>query len=201
MNICETLICRYYRSLPEKSIFTTRECLKFGENRGQVDWVMYSLVKSGEIIRLARGVFTCAIYGNPQPTDLELATVKAKSFGKTILYHCADEASRLGLNVQPNINSTYIINGCSSSFRRWGQNVKIVFRTASPKKMRLKNTTAGKVVRSLWHVGDWNLTQKAINTACRVLGRTERETILLSSEWMPWWLSDVFKEGNLRNSA
>jgi len=157
------------------------------------------LVKTGEIIRLARGVFTCAFNGYPNPTDEELAEIKARAFGKTILHHCADEAARLGLPVLANIESTFIISGCSSSFKRWQQNVRIVFRTASANKMRLQNTNAGKVVRALWHLGEFGLTQNAFVTGASTLTRDDLLTVLLSSAWMPWWLSDTFKEGNFRN--
>lgn len=199
MKICETLICRYYKNLPAKSIFTTRDCLKFGETRGQVDQVLYCLVKNGEIIRLARGVFTCAIKGYPNPTDLELAIVKARSFGKKILDHCEDEASRLGFGTPANISSTYIINGCSSSFKRWNQNVRIYFRTASAKKMHLQNTNPGKVVRALWHMGQDGLNEKVMRAGSLALNRIERQIVVLASEWMPWWLMDELKSGNHRH--
>ena len=199
MNTCESLICRYYKSLPPKEIFTTRDCLKFGATRGQVDQVLFNLVRSGEIVRLVRGVFTCAIRGNLYPTNAELAVIKARSFGKTILVHCADESSHLGFGAQANINSTYIISGCSSSFKRWNQNVRIFFRTASAKKMRLQNTNPGKVVRGLWHLGQYGLKPKVMQAASLALTRSDRVLVVLASAWMPWWLSDKLKEGQIRH--
>ena len=49
-------IRRYIFSLTDNAIFSTREFLNFGK-RAAIDKCLSRLVKRGEIIRLARGLF------------------------------------------------------------------------------------------------------------------------------------------------
>ncbi|MFY0104189.1 hypothetical protein ABTP95_20360, partial [Acinetobacter baumannii] len=74
-------IRRLISSIQLGELFTTRNCLSFG-SRGSVDQSLYSLVKSGTIVRVVRGVFMRP--GSDMPTALQLAKIKAESFGKRI---------------------------------------------------------------------------------------------------------------------
>ncbi len=102
-------IRRHIFRLHDNAIFSTREFLNFGK-RAAVDKCLSRLVKRGEIIRLARGLFK-RFDGNTLPLTRIVADCKAKAFGKQIVTHALDAATII-----------YSINGHSSKFR-YGQKI------------------------------------------------------------------------------
>ncbi len=124
MNTCEARICRFYRNLPPGTLFTTSDCLDYG-SRDDVDHVLFKLVKKGELVRLTSGVFTCAFKGNLTPAAFELATVKARAFGKQIR-----------LDNTAASDTAFMVNGCSSSFKSKHLDITVAMRAACAKKMQ-----------------------------------------------------------------
>jgi len=191
MEYCEARIAQLITSLPPGKLFTTRECLKF-DCRSRIDHALAKMVKLGQILRIARGVFADALHAKKIYTPLEVAIVKARAFGKKILEYYANDAHDLGLKVRRTEEITFIINGCSSSFRLTEDNQKIVFRTASAKRMYLGDTKVGRVVRALNFIGDNKISCNHIHVATIKLNNRNKTKVVESCRWMPWWLSDLF---------
>lgn len=72
---------RQIRRIPSDIIFTTRQLLNYS-TRAIVDKTLSNLVKSGHIVRLARGVFIRD--GSNIPSLYQIAYAKARAFGKEI---------------------------------------------------------------------------------------------------------------------
>ncbi len=191
MDSCRAKIVRYYRSLPPGTLFTTRDCLGVGL-RYNVDQALARLVKEGLLVRIVRGMFVCALTRRPHYSDLEIATLKAKSFGKRILQHGANAAADMGLKIEKTAEPTFIVNGATSKFRVIERHQTINLRTACHKKMQLKDDRAGTVVRSLWQLGKKKITREAIIRALAVLKKEDCQLIINSCAWMPYWLSNIF---------
>jgi len=185
-------IRNHIAKLSNDAFFTTREMLGHGE-RSSVDWALWEMVRTGEIIRLAWGVFVKSSHPAPEAiTEREVAAVKAAAFGKRLMSDGADVACSQGLPAQPNGVATYQTDGRSTKFRCVLRETWVIFKGTSARKMRLGDEKIGAVIRGLWQ-----LTEKAckIETARKVLwkmNRTEREEFELSTRWMPSWLSDSF---------
>ena len=176
---------RHIWSLSRGVLFTTRDVVSCG-SRAAVDQTLYRLVKCGEIIRLARGVFVRHDWGLALPSALELATVKADSFARKILTHGADAAKALGLVALGNKEPTYITSGRSSSFR-FGDTV-IHFKGSSPRKMCRGDRQEALLIRSLWHLGSEECKPSAVSTARSSIGRYERQVLRQSGSMMPAWM-------------
>src|SRR5277367_596139 len=108
-----TLIRRHIHQLKEDKPFSVRDFLNYG-SRNAVDQVFHRLVKSGQIIRVARGLFVK--HTSPMPSILDVALAKALAFGKTIVTHGSQAAHQLSLCANTADESVYACNGSSSSF-------------------------------------------------------------------------------------
>ncbi len=192
MDNCRAQIVRYFRELPPGTLFTTRDCLGTGE-RPNVDKTLSRLVKEGTLIRIVRGMFVHAETARAYYGTDEIAALKASSFGKRILEHCADAAASIGLEVERNNQQTYLVNGSTSKFHLVKGWVQVDMRTACAKKMHLPDSKAGRVVRGLWHFGSKaKITRDVFIRATSTLTREDCQLIMDSCAWMPLWLSDIF---------
>jgi len=188
MSIAEK-IRDFLRSHPNEELFTRGDLLKFGHPIA-VDNVIHDLVhKSGEIKRIARGLFSKKERTKPI-TVLEAATVKNKRFGKTIVSAPEDLAHELGITGEPARGHVFMTNGRTSAFHLNGQ--RITSKGASPRKMALGDSPPGCVIRALWHIGEQAVTSKIVALATRALTFNQRTELGALAASMPGWLSEFF---------
>lgn len=186
------MIREHINRLPMEVLFTTRDLLNYGP-RPAIDNSIYSLVRSGEIVRIARGVFASS-KRTTEVSTLEVATVKAKSFGRTIISHARDVAWQLGL-VDPldkNLQPTFATNGRTSRFR-FGA-ITIHFKGTSPRKMSLGDSRTGQTIRALCHIGKERISLENVEAAIENLSADERTRAGNLCAFMPAWLSNFFYE-------
>jgi Family of unknown function (DUF6088) len=184
-----TFIKRHILELPKGMIFSTREMLNYGR-RSAVDQCLYRLVKTGRIIRLARGLFMTEYSDNMPPSALQVAKEKAKAFGKQILTDAVGAAQSIGLNVVGNTSITYAINGHSSSFKYEG--ISIHFRGICARKMSLRDDTVGLAIKALWQLGRQYCNQAVVARATNEFKRSERHQFRQSCHIMPEWMTNIF---------
>lgn len=164
-------------------LFTTRQFLACG-SRGAVDQCLYLLVKSGEIIRVARGVFMRK--GSPQPSVLSVARKKAAAFGKRIFEHGADTAVELTLLQSGNQTPVFACTGRSSSFRCGDATIRL--QGTSPRKLHGEDCLVGRVIRALWHLGKESCWQ-ALGHDVYPLWSKVYEDIKQAASLLPAWMN------------
>jgi len=176
----------------------SRKISNFFQENSYYPELLSRLVEEGSLIRIANGMFVCALTKNANYSDLEIATLKASSFGKRIHQHGADAAASLGLEVEKKEEQqeepSFIVSGCTSKFRIAEGMRFINLRTACAKKMFIENNLVGKVVRALWHFGEGKVARGILARALAILKREDCRMIMNSCAWMPYWLSDMFIE-------
>lgn len=145
---CTSLIRRFVASLKPGQLFTTRDCLGFGK-RNSVDQALHKMVNSGWITRLARGVFALSENLRRLVSVEEVAEIKAKAFGKTLLSHGATLAFEMGLTKSNPDSHVFLVTGAGSAFHYGSK--RIILKSASPNKARLGESKAGKLLRAVWH--------------------------------------------------
>ena len=187
--MCTIFIRRHISGLGQGQIFTTRDCLLYG-SRAAVDQALSRLVRSGSILRLARGVFMRADANAPRPSVLSIATAKAQAFGKLITSHGAHLAEEFGLPVYANPDTTFIISGSSSSFR--ADDTVIRLKGSCLRRIRCGETLAGRITRALWYLGKTDCTPSAVAATLKLCGRTDRQELRRATKWLPAWLSHYF---------
>lgn len=181
---CSSYIRRHVWELPIGQLCATRDFLTYG-SRGAVDQALSRLVKSGILIRVARGVFIRE--GSIMPSAMEVARAKARAFGKEIARHAADLAKELGLTNVVSQVQRFAVNGRSSSFLLGA--ARIFLKGTSMRKMRLANSRAGDAIRALWHLGYCD--PQHIYLATSDFTREDRNEFRRLVAWMPTWLAQV----------
>ncbi len=188
-----TLIRRHINRLTEDKPFSIREFLNYG-SRNAVDQVFYRLVQSGQIIRIAQGLFIK--HTSPIPSILDVALAKAIDFGKSLRIHGAQAAQQLKLrtNISTEGESIYACDGSSSSFR-FG-NVRIRFINASQRKLGLGDELPGLAIRALWYLGKSNCSSQLAGDAIALFNRYDRQALREKIKIMPAWLANYFIGSN-----
>lgn len=135
-TLTSTYVRRYINRLHSNTIFSTKEVLQYG-TRTAIDKTLSRLVKSGRIIRIARGLFRREDYNIPMPALAEIAKCKANVFDKKIIAKDSNTNNTTLLNRTSTTNNTqtiYLTNGRSSSF--YSGNTVITLKGISPRKFK-----------------------------------------------------------------
>jgi hypothetical protein len=181
---CTSLIYRHVRGLPKTTMFSTRELLQYG-TRGAVDQVLYRMVKTGFIFRLARGIFIRD--ASKAPSAKQIAQFKAETFGGTVFPHAEKVLNDLEIQSKPKREYfRFVVNRRSSSFQTYKG--RVVLQGIGVRKAKLCEHDAGRVLYALWYLGDRICTKDIVASAINGFGRTDREELRRSSALMPAWL-------------
>jgi len=87
-------IRRHINNLGDDKPVSIRSFLNYG-SRCAVDQVFFNLVRSGHIVRVARGLYIK--WSAPMPSILEVSTAKAAAFDKKIAMHGQEDAKKFAL--------------------------------------------------------------------------------------------------------
>ena len=194
---CASKISSIIEATPVGQPFCTRDVLKCG-SRTAVDKTLSRFVNDNIICRLANGVFMRMNTDTPLPSIWEIAKIKSAAFGKEIVEYGGTLAHKFGLVTEAPAKPAFYTNGNSTSFRYLSLGIRIRLKSASKKRMQLKETPQGKIVRALWHMGDQDSFDKLIEKALAQFPIPEmREILALSKAWMPAWLAAYFPTPHL----
>lgn len=183
-----TFIKRHIFSLPSDHLFTTRELLQYG-TRNAVDLILFKLVRSGVITRITYGVFQRAPLSVSTPSIARVARVKASAFGRKIFSFGSTAAVQSGLTTEePCLNKvTFYIDGSTTSFR-YG-NLRIEFRSASPRKRSLVDDRIGYLLKALWYLGSGAIDETRLKSFS--FDRIEKRVLYARGSQMPDWLRQI----------
>jgi len=189
---CASKIFSIIEATPVGQPFCTRDVLKCG-SRTAVDKTLSRFVNDNIIYRLANGVFMRMEFDTPLPSIWEIAKLKSAAFGKEIVEYGGTLAHKFGLLTDAPAKPIFYTNGSSTSFRYHRASTRIVLKSASKKRMQLRETPQGKIVRALWHMGDRVFFDRLVEKVLAQCPIPEiREILALSKAWMPEWLADYF---------
>jgi hypothetical protein len=163
--------------------FSIRAFLAFG-SRHAVDQCFARLVKNGEVIRVARGLYIKP--NSPFPSVAEVALAKAAAFRRTIVIHGSQAAAFLKLVERSDNEHLFAVNGCSSSFRFGNQVIRFISTTA--RKMHLGDSKSGLAISALWYLGKRLCTMEIVSMALASFGRTDRKQLEKHADLMPEWM-------------
>jgi hypothetical protein len=170
-------------------LLTTRQLLALG-SRAAIDQALHRLVKSGFIIRVARGVFRKR--HSPAPTVWEVAHAKATAFCKNIYRHGADIAKELGFTEEGNQTPTFACSGRSSKFCLDAVVIRLV--GISPRKLHNGDSLSGRVIRAMWHLGKNQCTTGLIAHTYMTWSEAVPE-IHAAASVLPHWMNNLFYWG------
>lgn len=179
-------IRRHIFSLNRDAIFATREFLRFGK-RAAVDKCLSRLVKRGDIIRLARGIFK-RLSSSELPSLFIIAYHKARAFERKIAISPMIAALRLDLSSENNEVAEYAISGHSSKFHIG--KTTVCFKGINARKMLVGDGSVGLAIKGLSYLGQRRFDQETAMKARRIFNSSDRLQLKLSAYLMPGWLTN-----------
>lgn len=179
---------RHISRLKEHPVFVTRDVLYCGK-RAAVDSVLFRFVQSGELIRIARGVFIPARRASEMPTLLEIIKVKAAAFNRKIFAHAANIAAELRLHSMPLNDTLFSTDGGSTSFFVHAYGKRVELKNICPRKLD-DDSAVARAVRATWLVckAAGKVEEYTRRRVAAALGREGWDRFLCSFRTMPAWL-------------
>lgn len=174
--------------LPEGAPITAKALLHLGE-RAAVDQALSRLVKRGQLIRAARGIYVRPVtsrFGTRAPSVERVVEAVAQSKNETVAPQGAAAANHLGLTTQVPMRSVYLTSGPSRTLRLGKQIVEL--RHAERWKLTLAGRLAGEAVRALAWAGP-EKAGAALNTIRKHLPPAEVEALRGAAAMLPAWLA------------
>jgi hypothetical protein len=200
MNITKK-IKSHISQLPEAKAFTAAS-LHHLASADTVRKVLGRLANTGEIERIARGVFAKpkqTRFGTFLPSALETMEAIAKTTGETLTIHGAEAAQRLHLSTQIPLQLVLYTSGKSRKIKI--RNRVVSLQHISPRKMIAPNTAPGLVISALWYLGQEQVSVETIHKIANTLPKKEFEEVLTYTEQMPAWMANCFYEYNQQKAA
>lgn len=183
----------YIAELPAGQSFTAKKLRKFAET-ANIRQILNRLVKSGELKRVAHGVFAKPKHvkklGEVLPSVIDVAETLAKSTGETIVVHGAEAARQLQLTTQVPTRVVFYTSGNTRTLKIANRTVKLIH--VNPSHLIAPGTKAGLVISALWYLGKENVTVKTIEIIKQHFSKKEFKAVLELIESMPDWMADVF---------
>lgn len=146
------------------------------------------LVKGGELVSLARGVYARPapnrFFGSSVPGPHEVAQVIARTTGERLAPHGAEIANQLGLSTQVSVQKAFYTTGRTRSIKVGEGHVH--FKHAPRVLVEQADTDAGRVLLALHYFGPKLVTPELLKEAIRYVPAQE----LLNVEGAPAWLRE-----------
>ena len=186
-------IKEYIASIPEGKPFTT-SALRPLASTDNIRQILNRQVKSGEIKRVARGVFLKPKFilplGEQSPLASDVARVIAESTGETIAVHGSEAARQLQLTTQVPMRTVFYTSGNSRTLKIANRSIKL--QHVNPSKLIAPGTTCGLIISALTYLKKENVTTKTINIIKERVSPEEFQQTTNMVEHMPAWMADLF---------
>ena len=180
-------ISEHISHLPEGKHLTAKELLHLGK-RAAIDQALSRLVKSGQLIRVSRGMYVAPLegrFGTRPPAAAKTVQSLGEQRGETVVPHGAAAANALGLTTQVPMREVYLTSGPSRELKLGAQIVEL--RHAPAWQLVLPGSVAGDAVRALAWLG-FQQASAAREALGKRLSPHEREALLATRGLLPTWM-------------
>lgn len=190
-------IVQQAKSLPEGGVLSPKEFLHLG-SRAAVDQAFSRLVKTGSLLRVARGSYTLPVssrFGVRAPAPQKVVEAMAAASGETVVTHGAAAANALGLTQQVPIREAYLTTGRTRKLQL-GRSEVIV--TQAPQWMFvLGSQPAGAAIRALAWLGREH-AQESLRKLHRSLPPAEWQALTSHRANLPSWMAEAIGRESVR---
>lgn len=156
--------------------------------------VMLRMVKTGDLERIARGIYIRPMNSryvqSVSPSAKEVAEEITKNTGELISIHGAEAARRLKLTTQVPTQPIFYTTGNNRKIK-FGK-MTITLKHITPRKLVAPGTIVGTVITALWYLGKKNVTNKIIKKIVTQLTEEQLNDLMNEIEHMPHWMADLF---------
>ncbi len=185
------------RSLTEGGVLSPKEFLHLG-SRAAIDQAFSRLAKSGELLRVARGMYVAPVtsrFGTRSPSPERVVRAFAEKSGEIVVSHGANSANALGLTQQVPTREIFLSSGRSRKLNL-GRSV-VTIRHAPQWMLALGSGPAGEAVRALAWMGQAHVT-KSLGALHRRLSEADWNTLTSARAVLPSWMAKAIGQESLR---
>jgi hypothetical protein len=163
-----------------------------------VDPALSRLVKSGKLLRVARGSYTATVssrFGSRAPAPRNVVEALAALTGEAVVVHGAASANALGLTQQVPIREAYLTTGRTRKLQV-GRS-EVIVRQAPRWMFALGSRPAGAAVRALAWLGR-EQAQASIEKLHHSLPAEEWQALMGQRASLPSWMAAAIGREALR---
>lgn len=185
-------VLRRIRARHRGSVFTPKQFTDLG-SRAAIDQALSRLQRSGQIRRLARGVYEFPKVhpriGVLSPSSEAVAKAMAERTGSRITVSGAKALNLLGLSTQVPMQNVYWTEGPSRTIRIGNQTVAL--KHVAPSKMIGAGTEAGMVIQAVRSLGKRAVQEVPVQTLANRLPRSVKRAVRRLVHAGPIWSQPV----------
>jgi len=176
-------------------VFIPKDFLDLG-SRDATDQSLSRLVRSGDILRLGRGLYHYPQInqrlGIPLGPELdEIADALARQTGSRVVPSGAVAANRLGLSTQVPGKPVYLSDGRTRQVKIGNMTIQI--RHAPPKELPVGSRTSAMVFQALRYLGQTAIDDKVIGQIRRALSPDQRRVLLQDARYTTDWIASAVR--------
>lgn len=177
------------------NVYFTSDFVRYGESKS-ANKALERLVKSNEIIRIARGIYYYPKIdkklglGVLYPSLETIAEAIAKRDKAKIIPAGAYALNRIGLSTQVPMNIVYQTDGSPRKIRI-GNGKGIRFIRTAPKNLAYKNELILLIVLALKEITEGKVTDEQRAHIKKLLTNEPKERIMQDSQLMPSWIRSI----------
>jgi hypothetical protein len=176
-------------------VFAPSHFLDLG-NRAAVDQALSRLVRSGEIRRLARGLYDYPRkhpdFGEMPPSVNRVTAALAEKDNLKIQPSGAYAANLLGLSDQVPARVVFLTDGSSRMVQIGNWNIKL--KKTTPKNMATAGRVSGLVIQALRYMKQKNIDDMIINKLKRRLSVEDKKQLVSDLRYAPAWIEKVVRK-------
>jgi hypothetical protein len=193
-TVHDTILDRI-RSQGRGKVFIPKDFLDLG-SRDAADQSLSRLVRSGDILRLGRGLYHYPQMnqrlGIPLGPDLdEIADALARQTGSRVVPSGAVAANRLGLSTQVPAKPVYLSDGRTRLVKIGNTTIQI--RHAAPKELPVGHRASAMVFQALRHLGQAAVDDTVIGQIRRVLSPDQRRGLRQDARYTTDWIASAVR--------
>lgn len=164
-------------------------------NADTVRKALERLVKKGEIIRVARGIYVrCEIdpvLGKISPGIDTIARAIAKRDKARIVPTGVFALNQLGLSTQVPMNVVYLTDGAPRKIQIAGR--KIIFKKTSPKNVAAIGKISKLVIQALRSIGSEKTTEEEVSQIYNLLRKEKPTHLMHDFNLAPNWIKEIIR--------
>lgn len=176
------------------SLFFTENFSMYG-NADALRKALERLVKSGELERLASGIYyrpaTSELLGKLTPSIEKVAVAIAKRDKAKILPTGSYALNRLGLSTQVPMNIVYLTDGSARKIKIGNQT--ILFKKVSPKSVAVVGEISGLAIQALKEIGKEKVLENEIKHIQKLLKHEKPTRLEHDIRLAPMWIKEIMK--------
>ena len=178
-------VARKVKHLPKGRAIALATFLDCGSENA-VRTALSRLVKNGELVNVARGVYARPkpnrFFGTSLPAPEDVAAAIARSTGEHLAPHGAEIARRLGISTQAPTQAVFYTSGRTRRLKVGGTHVR--FEHAPEPLVRHADSPAGRALLALHYLGRQGATPELLRDLTKRVPAEE----LLRERAAPTWL-------------